>query len=157
MTKIILSVFLLTAPQFLSCARAADATAAVIALEARERLIPSPDPAAEPVRFFITTEDPALGIDKPEFKDVIKWQIQIYDSQKRKVSYIQGTGRPTEYTIPWNGLTASGKPLPDGFYKARFTWADSEGKLHGTPAVMVSLQTALSAKNWPVPDNSIEL
>jgi len=145
--KTLCVVFLLAAPQFLSSALVTSEPAAGMTLEARERLISGGDPADEPVRFFITSEDSSFGVDEQNFQGVKIWQIRISDSQNRKVSYIQGVGRPDERPILWNGLSASGKPLPDGFYNASLILADSNGKFRETPEVTVSLVTPLEVAN----------
>jgi|CXWL01.1.fsa_nt_gi outer membrane protein OmpA-like peptidoglycan-associated protein len=84
-------------------------------------------------------------IGKSAFKDVEAWQIQILDSDGRKVSFIQGLGAPHSPVIPWSGLSAAGEPLPDGFYDAQLIWSDATGP-HKTAARKISLLTPPSLR-----------
>ncbi len=134
---------LLALPQFIDGALTKNEEEPPVMLEAQEKLV-FDDAAKEPVTFFIAERNSETGLpgfDEKPFENVEKWQIQIFDTQDNKVSYIQGGGRPDSLSLPWSGLSRSGKPLPDGFYKARLAWIDSNKKRHATPKITVSLLT----------------
>ena len=119
-----------------------------VSLQAAERLTLDGGAIQSPVSFFIMHGSPAklmYPINQSAFKNVEAWQIQILDSDGRKVSFIQGIGAPSSPVIPWSGLSENGEPLPDGFYDAQLIWADADGP-HKTPARKVSLLTPPSLR-----------
>lgn len=119
-----------------------------VALEVMERM--TADLAAPPVAFYVRNdlrqEDPFLGPGEDRLKDAGAWQVQIFDQDGRKISYVQGRGAPEAAVIHWAGLSASGQAIPDGFYKARFVWLDAAGRPHATDAATVSLATPLELR-----------
>ena len=132
---------------------AADATSAEnddhIALQADERLTLDGSAIESPVSFFLTGGTPPIllfPISRSALKSTRTWQIQIRNSDGRKVSYIQGTGVPSSPVIFWSGLSMTGEPLPDGFYDTQFLWTDARG-LHQTAVTKVSLLTPPSIRN----------
>lgn len=119
-----------------------------ISLQADERLTLDGSAIQNPVNFFIMNGfPPALmhPISQSAFKDIKAWQIQILNSDGRKVSFIQGVGAPSSPIIPWSGLSETGVPLPDGFYDAQLIWSDAGGS-HKTPARKVGLLTPPSLR-----------
>ncbi len=119
-----------------------------ISLQADEKLTLDGSVIHSPVTFFIMHGTPPtlmFPINQAVFKSVEAWQIQIHDSNGRKVSFIQGLGPPGSPVIAWSGLSEAGEPLPDGFYDAQFIWSDADGA-HKIPARKVSLLTPPSLR-----------
>lgn len=114
--------------------------AAGVELEAVEKL--TPDLTAAPVSFRVReSADPFAAAGSGELAGVTAWQIQVFDQGGRKVSFMQGRGRPPAGGIPWAGLSAGGEPLRDGFYKAKFVWQGADKRPRATEAASVSLST----------------
>lgn len=123
-----------------------------IVLVARENLLLDGDPIGNPVTFFIEDNNPLINAilspgETTSFQDVKMWQIQIFNSDDEKVSFVQGRKGLPSRMIPWSGFSTAGEPLPDGFYKARFVWIDAQEKFHETPKTLVNLSTPLEIRN----------
>lgn len=121
-----------------------------VVLEAMEKL--AFDLTGPPVAFAIRNRGPEADLFSSvdggdELNNVRMWQIQIFDQGGRKVSFIQGRNRPPSASIPWAGTSSSGAPLPDGFYKAKLVWIDSDKRIHATRRTSVSLSTPLEIRN----------
>ncbi|OGR71828.1 MAG: hypothetical protein A2089_08980 [Elusimicrobia bacterium GWD2_63_28] len=115
-----------------------------VALEAS--VVMTSDPAAAPVTFLFNDDpdpfaDPAAGLG-----EIAAWQIQVLDHAGRKMSFIQGSGRPPAGGVLWTGVSSGGEPLPDGFYKARLAWIGRDKKNRATPVIMVSLSTPMELR-----------
>ncbi|MBI4060876.1 MAG: OmpA family protein [Elusimicrobia bacterium] len=113
----------------------------LVSLHADERLTLDGDAVHNPVNFFIMQGEPPrlmFPVSQGALKGVQAWQIQIRNSDGRKVSFIQGTGAPRSPVIAWSGLSETGELLPDGFYDTQLVWRDADG-LHETSKTKVSL------------------
>lgn len=112
-------------------------------LDAEERVAPEGDPSYAPIVFKLRAGDPLFPVTAPlaagDLEETSAWQVQIFDSRDQKVSFIQGREQAPPERIAWSGLSETGQPLPDGFYKARFVWMDKGGQYHKTPHVRLSL------------------
>ncbi len=107
------------------------------------------DPSSVPVRFAIRYRPPRedfFAAREDGLAVVRAWQIQVFDGSGREVGLLQGAGRPPAGGIYWGGVSAEGKPLPDGFYSARLAWLDQEKRPHTAPRVSLSLFTPLEVK-----------
>ncbi len=115
-----------------------------IALYADEQLSLDADLLSPAVIFSLKRGDSAFvaaPVGKGELKQMQDWQIQIFDSDKRKVSFLQGRAAPASHEIAWFGLTDAGEPLPDGIYSARFVWLDALRQFHATALTSVMLMS----------------
>lgn len=116
-----------------------------VVLDADERLSLDGDPVQAPVTFFLKVGDPPVLRFPPnprDFEGIVSWQVQVFDrSGQRKLSFVQGAGRPKSPWIPWSGFDTEGRALPDGFYRAQFVWQDEAQGLHKTPPISVSILT----------------
>ncbi len=147
--KIALAGLLLLMLPLLKASGAIGQVGEPVSLQADERLTLDGDPVQSPVNFFIMQgAPPALmfPVGQGVFKDVKAWQIQIRNSDGRKVGFIQGAGPPRSPVIPWSGLSETGEPLPDGFYDTLLVWTDAAG-LHETSKIKVSLLTPPALRN----------
>jgi len=121
-----------------------------VALEAMERL--TPDLTQPPVTFAVhqnfAQEDLFSGTAEDQLAEVRAWQIQIFDANGKKVSFIQGTNRPPAAAIPWDTVSSGGDPLPDGFYSARFVWTGPDKRAHTAPKTTVCLLTPLELRHF---------
>lgn len=104
------------------------------------------DPAAAPVRFVVGEAADPYGDPADGLGAVAAWQIQVFDQTGAKAAFLQGSGRPPAGGVLWNGVSASGEPLPDGFYKARLAWLGADKRPRATQAIMVSLVTPLELR-----------
>lgn len=123
-----------------------------IILVARENLLLGGDLIGNPVTFFIEDNNQLLNAilsldETASFQDIKMWQIQIFNSDGEKVSFVQGRKGLPSRMIPWSGFSTAGEPLPDGFYKARFIWIDAQEKIHKTPKIFVNLSIPLEIRN----------
>lgn len=109
-------------------------------------VVMSSDPAAAPAAFYVRENPDPFGDPADALRSVRSWQVQVLDQAGRKVSFLQGKGRPPAGGLTWHGVSSSGEPLPDGFYKARFAWLGLDGRPRSSPAVMVSLSTPLELR-----------
>ena len=118
---------------------------ATLFLEAQENINLDNEPTAPAVAFTLRRGAPADElIQAPQAAAHIigkmrTWQIQIFDRDERKVSFLQGSGEPPQGLIKWYGIDNDGKSLPNGFYSARLVWADEAGKLRKTKFISISL------------------
>ena len=142
--------FLLLAPAAPGYPAFGVSTGPGVELEAMERL--TPDLAAPPVTFTIrqnfAQEDLFSGEAQDELAGVKAWQIQIFDTNGRKVSFIQGRNRPPSAPISWGAVSSGGEPLPDGFYSARLAWTGADGKVRTAPKTTVSLLTPTELRRF---------
>lgn len=124
---------------------ASGADAASLVLAARERLAMDDEMFEPPVVFVLKTGDSGDGpafaypADASVLGRIRKWQIQVLDRDGRKVSFVQGVEPPEQDDIPWWGVSTDGRPLPDGFYRARLVWLERAGRVESTPEITISL------------------
>jgi outer membrane protein OmpA-like peptidoglycan-associated protein len=148
-----LSAFLLLvfSPQLIHTAFFENGGQRQLALEAMEKLTPETDITAPPVTFAVRSFDPGMDlffpVDDTALEVMMSWQLQILDRSGRKVSFIQGRGRPSSPTLVWSGSSENGDPLPSGFYNARFVWLDPANKAHATRETSFTLFTPLKIQD----------
>lgn len=103
------------------------------------------DLTGPPIVFQLRSAAPdsplSIPVDVTELRDIGKWQIQIVNNRGEKAGYMQGKSAPLSARIAWSGFSTDGAPLPDGFYRARFAWVDTQGKLRASPTAAFSLFT----------------
>lgn len=152
LAQAVLPAFLLAAlfPQFIHTAFFEDGGLRRLALEAMEKLSADGDVTAPPVAFAVRIFDPGmdafLPADDSALGGMLSWQLQILDRGGRKVSFLQGRGRPSSATLPWSGFSETGEPLPSGFYNARLVWLDPANKTHSTRETSFTLFTPLEMR-----------
>ena len=116
-------------------------------LQAQENLSLNEDPTRAAVSFSLKKGDvdPAWDVFASDVQDgdlrgIVSWQLQLFDSDEKKVGYVQGRGEPPR-TIDWFGLSDEGNLLPSGFYKARLIWIDESRTVRKTAPISTSLLT----------------
>jgi outer membrane protein OmpA-like peptidoglycan-associated protein len=135
---------------------AAPESAAVndIYIEAEENLGADLDMPSPPVTFRIRRgDDPAafFGDHKTILHDILRWQLQIFDFDNKKTTFLQDSQAPASDQLPWDGMARNGSPLPDGFYTARFVWTDSQGAAHKSKPIRVGLLTPSALRAFAGP------
>jgi flagellar motor protein MotB len=159
MLRFALTAIFLTLSSWSAYAAPADAPRLILGAQVDLNL--DRDPSRPPAVFSLMVGDAgfpdSLFTRAAAAKDVrgIKtWQLQVFDSADKKVSFVQGRGEPPP-KIAWSGLSREGAMLDNGFYSARLVWKDGAEAVHETPSVSVSLLTLGQMRDFLGPQVSL--